>query len=555
MSSLLKIFCCNLNEYITLSGGESLEEIAAGLRNRLGFEPVCALVNNKMENLLYRVYAPKQVEFQPVTSGDGRRVYTHSLCMVLYRAVKTVAPSASLVMSHSVSGGLYAKVSGITPDEETAGAIRGEMARLIAADLPIERKERPTADVIRMFEEQGLMAKVKLLRSLHELYTVYYRLDGLCDTWSCPLVPRTGMLRSFDLLPYEEGFLLLGTSPDDPARVARMIPQPKVFNAFREYRRFNNIVGISNAGDVNEMVESGQEGNMVNVAEALHTKYIREIADRITGLHREGGARVVLIAGPSSSGKTTFTKRLGVELLTNLIRPVMISLDDYFVDRHHTPLDEHGEMDYESLFALDLELFNKHLNALIRGEEIELPRYNFERGEREFVGNVIRLEPDSILLIEGIHGLNPQLTSEVEERMKYRIYVSALSSIAIDEHNWVSTTDNRLLRRMIRDYKYRGTSPLDTIARWPSVRRGEEKWIFPYQENADSIFNSSLLFELGVIRDEAERVLRTVPRDRVEYATAYRLRNFISYFKPVSSRLIPPTSLLREFLGGSSFHY
>lgn len=264
---------------------------------------------------------------------------------------------------------------------------------------------------------------------------------------------------------------------------------------------------------------------------------------------------MVLIAGPSSSGKTTFTKRLAVELLTNLIRPVMISLDDYFVDRHHTPLDENGELDYESLYSLDLEMFNSHLNALIRGEEVELPRYDFERGVGEPSGRTISLDPDTVLLIEGIHGLNPRLTSEVEERMKYRVYVSALSSITIDDHNWVSTTDNRLLRRMIRDYKYRGTSPIDTIARWPSVRRGEEKWIFPYQENADSIFNSSLLFELGVMRDEAERVLRSVPRDRVEYATASRLRKFLNYFAPVSSRLIPPTSLLREFLGGSSFHY
>lgn len=264
---------------------------------------------------------------------------------------------------------------------------------------------------------------------------------------------------------------------------------------------------------------------------------------------------MVLIAGPSSSGKTTFTKRLSIELLTNLIKPVMISLDDYFVDRHRTPLDENGEKDYESLFALDLELFNDHLNRLIAGEEVELPYYNFEKGEREFRGHRISLQPDTILLIEGIHGLNPQLTEGVEERMKYRVYVSALSSITIDNHNWVSTTDNRLLRRMIRDYKYRGTSPIDTIARWPSVRRGEEKWIFPYQENADSIFNSSLLFELGVIRDEAERVLRTVPRDRVEYATAHRLRRFLNYFAPIPSRVIPPTSLLREFLGGSSFHY
>lgn len=555
MSAQIKIYCRNLGEYVTLEGGESLVEMAARLASRLGFEPVCAMVNNKLEDLVYRVFTPKQVEFLPLCSSEGRRCHTHSLCMLLYRAVEAVAPGCGLKISHSVSEGLYVKVAGLSPDEDNASRLRDEMGRLVAADLPIERKERPTEDVIEMFASRGLDAKVKLLRTLHELYTVYYRLDGVCDMCQGPLVPRTGMLRAFDIQPYEEGFLLLGASSSDRGGVARMIPQPKVFNAFREYRRFNHIVGISNAGDVNQMVESGQEGKMVNVAEALHAKYIREIADRITMRHREGGARVVLIAGPSSSGKTTFTKRLAVELLTNLIRPVMISLDDYFVNRELTPRDESGDMDYESLYALDLGLFNSHLNTLIGGGEVEIPYYNFEKGEREYKGNVVRLDPDAVLLIEGIHGLNPQLTSEVDERMKYRVYVSALSSITIDDHNWVSTTDNRLLRRMVRDYKYRGTPPIDTIARWPSVRRGEEKWIFPYQENADSIFNSSLLFELGVLRDEAERVLRSVPRDRTEYATAYRLRRFLNYFVPVSSRHIPPTSLMREFLGGSSFHY
>lgn len=555
MSSTLKIYCKNLKEYIALEGGESLVEVAAALGDRLGFEPVCALVNNKVEGLVYRVFTPKQVEFLPLGSATGKRCYTHSLCMVLYRAVESVAPGSRLQISHSVSGGLYVKVSGLVPGEESASLLRKEMRKVVDADLPIERKERPTGDVIEMFASRGLEAKVKLLRTLHELYTIYYRLDGVVDLCISPLVPRTGMLRVFDIQPYEEGFLLLGVDPSDTGVVARMTPQPKVFNAFRQYRRFNHIVGISNAGDVNEMVETGREGNMVNVAEALHTKYIREIADSITERHSRGGARIVLIAGPSSSGKTTFTKRLGVELLTNLIRPVMISLDDYFVDRHRTPLDETGDYDYESLYALDLDLFNAHLNALLRGEEVELPKYNFEKGTSEWSGTKIRLEPDTVLLVEGIHGLNPGLTAAVDEEVKYRVYVSALSSITIDDHNWVSTTDNRLLRRMVRDYKYRGSSPIDTIARWPSVRRGEEKWIFPYQENADAIFNSSLLFELGVIRDEAERVLRSVPRDCVEYAVAYRLRRFLGYFAPVSSRLIPPTSLLREFLGGSSFHY
>ncbi|MCI9285842.1 MAG: nucleoside kinase [Muribaculaceae bacterium] len=555
MTDSLKIFCINLGTYIPFSGGETLDDIASRLGDRLGFTPVCARVNNKVEDLVFTVFTPKQVEFLPYGSPEGKRCHTASLCMVLYRAVESVAPGSVLTISHSVCGGLFCRIDGLAADDANAGLLRREMARLIAEDHPIERRERPTEDVIRMFASQGLEQKVKLLHTLHELYTVYYRLDGLADTCQGPLLPRTGMIRAFDIVTYRDGFLLLGADPADPSRVAPMVPQPKVFEAFVQYKRFNRIIGISNAGDVNEIVEKKEDDMMVNVAEALHNKYIREIADTITSRHRDGGARVVLIAGPSSSGKTTFTKRLSIELLTNLIKPVMISLDDYFVDRHRTPLDENGEKDYESLFALDLELFNDHLNRLIAGEEVELPYYNFEKGEREFRGHRISLQPDTILLIEGIHGLNPQLTEGVEERMKYRVYVSALSSITIDNHNWVSTTDNRLLRRMIRDYKYRGTSPIDTIARWPSVRRGEEKWIFPYQENADSIFNSSLLFELGVIRDEAERVLRTVPRDRVEYATAHRLRRFLNYFAPIPSRVIPPTSLLREFLGGSSFHY
>lgn len=349
--------------------------------------------------------------------------------------------------------------------------------------------------------------------------------------------------------------LLLGPTNADPNQLTPPLPQPKLFRAYTNYKHFNSIIGIRDAGDVNEVVADGNTAMMINVAEALHTKYIGAIADRITERYHNGGAKVVLIAGPSSSGKTTFTKRLAVQLLTNLIQPVMISLDDYFVDRRHTPKDETGDYDYESLYALDLDLFNRHLNLLIKGETVELPYYNFERGEREFRGNKIRLDENSILLIEGIHGLNPELTRDVEPAMKYLVYVSALTTLAIDGHNWVSTTDTRLLRRIIRDYKYRGTGPVETIRRWPSVRRGEERWIFPFQENADSMFNSSLLFELGVMRDEADRVLRSVRPDIPEYADAYRLRKFLGYFSPIASTLIPPTSLLREFLGGSSFHY
>jgi len=479
--------------------------------------------------------------------------------MVLYRAVEHVVPGARLEICNAVSGGYYVRITGsaseIADREALASKISDEMGGIIRADLPIERKEKPTAEVIGMFRDQGQEAKVALLESLHELYTIYYRLDGLADTTLSPLVPRTGMLGAYGFVPYEEGYLLLGCNPYDSSQVARMNSQPKLFRAFKAYQEFNRIIGISNVGSLNRATESGESGMMINVAEALHTKYIRKIAQAITDRHSKGGSRVVLIAGPSSSGKTTFTKRLAIELLTNLLRPVMISLDDYFVDRHLTPRDETGDYDYESLYSLDLDLFNSHLCTLISGGEVDMPSYNFEKGAREYRGRRISLPDDAVLLIEGIHGLNPELTRAVSDDMKYRVYVSALSTISIDDHNWVSTTDNRLLRRIIRDHKYRGTSALSTIRRWPSVRRGEEKWIFPYQENADAIFNSSFIFELGVMRDEAERVLRSVPRDVPEYAQAHRLRRFLGYFASVPSRLIPPTSLMREFLGGSSFKY
>lgn len=555
MSKQLKVYCVNLGEYLPIEGGMTLSDIYEGVSGRISFVPVCARVNNKAEDLSFPVFTPKQVEFLPVDSPSGHRCYVRSLCMMLYRTVAELYPGTLLVISHSVSRGYYCRLTGIHVDEEVCSSLKAGMRSLVERDLPFERKERLTKDVIEIMRSQGLADKVKLLETLHELYTVYYRLDGIADTYNGNLVPRTGMLSVFDLVPYEEGLLLLGPDPAEPSRPMIPLSQPKLYRAFTDYLKFNSIIGIRDAGDVNEVAAGKGTAMMINVAEALHSKYIGAIADSITERYNAGGARVVLIAGPSSSGKTTFTKRLAVHLLTNLLKPVMISLDNYFVDREHTPRDESGEYDYESLFSLDLELFNEHLNRLIKGEEIEIPYYNFERGEREYRHESVKLDSRSVLLIEGIHGLNPELTRDVEPEMKYRVYVSALTTLALDDHNWVSTTDTRLLRRIIRDYKYRGTNALETIRRWPSVRRGEEKWIFPYQENADSMFNSSLLFELGVMRDEADMVLRSVPRDLPEYAEAHRLRKFLSYFSSIPSTLIPPNSLIREFLGGSSFHY
>jgi len=551
----MKIFCVNLNRYIDIQGGEKLVDIARTLD--LPFEPICARVNNKTESLHYRVFAPKQVKFLDKTSSSGSRTYVRSLCMVLYRAVSRLYPGVRLRIEHSISRGWYGRLMGLDGGvtDETIDALRAEMRRIIDADIPFERKERLTADVIKIFDAQGLDDKVKLLSTTRELYSVYYRLDGICDSFYGTLAPRTGILSVFSLDRYKEGFLLRAFDAGNPTVPPQPVKQEKMYKAFTDYLEFNSIVGIRNVGELNQVVEEGRSSMLINVAEALHDKYIARISDEITERYHLGGARVVLIAGPSSSGKTTTTKRLGIQLMTNLLKPQMISLDDYFVDRTRTPRDADGDYDYESLYALDLDLFNHDLNAIIAGEEVALPTYNFQTGTREYRGNTIRLTEGSILLIEGIHGLNPELTAAVPENMKFRTYVSALTTISIDDHNWVPTTDNRLLRRIIRDYKYRGASAEDTIRRWPSVRRGEERWIFPFQENADATFNSSLLFELGVMKEYGEEILERVPRDIPEYGEAYRLRKFLSYFLPIGEQNIPSTSLLREFLGGSSFHY
>lgn len=557
MSNKMKIFCKNIGEYIEFTGGETLAQIFERLKNQINISPICARVNNKTQDMQYPVFAPKMVEFLDATSASGKRVYTRSLCMMLYKAVTECCPTGTqLRIEHSISRGLYCRLIGdVNITLELADQLRNKMDELVKRNIPFERKERLTSDVIKIFEQQGLNDKVQLLKTTHDLYTVYYRLDGVCDSYYGNLAPSTGMLATFDLMPYQEGFLLLGPDPQNDNRAVRPINQEKMYTAFTDYVMFNHIIGIKNVGELNDAVAQGNAAMLINVAEALHDKKIGRISDEILHRFNDGGARIVLIAGPSSSGKTTFTKRLSIQLMTNLLIPQSISLDDYFVNRVNTPLDENGEYDFESLYALDLEQFNKDLNALINGEEVELPYYNFETGQREYRGNRIKLGPKTVLLIEGIHGLNPELTAHIEAKMKYTIYVSALTTLSIDDHNWVPTTDNRLLRRIIRDHKYRGVSPADTIKRWPSVRRGEEKWIFPFQENADAMFNSSLLFELGVIKEYGEAVLKTVPRDIPEYGEAYRLRAFLSYFTPIGDQLIPSTSLLREFLGGSSFRY
>lgn len=559
MNKEMKIYCKNLKEYVKFQGGETLMEIFDRLRERINITPICARVNNKTENMNFPVFSPKQVEFLDITAPSGRRVYIHSLCMVLYKAVHDTFPGIRLRIEHSISNGYYALFLQdgeiLTPAPTMVTTVKRRMREIIEQNIPFVRHEKLTTDVKKVFKKQGLDDKVNLLKYSQDLYTVYYTLDGLADSFYGNLAPTTGYLHAFDLMPFKKGMLLMAFGKDDSSKSEQPVRQDKMYKAFTEYLDFNRIIGIENVGELNDVVSRGETGMLLNVAEALHTKSFSLIAEEITRRYRRGGARIVLIAGPSSSGKTTSSKRLAIQLMCNLIIPQIISLDDYFVNRVDTPRDASGDYDYESLYALDLKRFNHDLNALIAGEEVEMPTYNFETGCREFRGNKLKLGENSILLIEGIHGLNPELTASIPEEQKFRIYASALTTLSIDDHNWVPTTDNRLLRRIIRDHKYRGVSALDTIARWQSVRSGEEKWIFPYQENADATINSSLLFELGVMKEYAEPLLKQVPHNVPEYAEAWRLRALLSYFLPISEKDIPSTSLLREFLGGSSFHY
>ena len=560
MTGQLNIYCKNTEEYIPVDGGETLLEIYERIKDKIALKPICAHVNNKTEDLHFPVYKPNMVEFLDLNSPSGMRVYVRSLCMVLYKAVLDVCPAMKLRMRHSISNGYYAQIvdnegKEFIPSEAVVTQIKQQMHNIVDADIPFLRRQKLTRDVREIFVQAGLDDKVELLDTSDEIYSVYYTLGDTTDSYYGNLAPSSGSLQVFDLVKYHNGMLLLGPDPKQPGKAKRCIMQDKMLMAFDDYLQFNEVVGITNVADLNRAVVDGNTSMLINVAEALHDAKFAHIADDIATRYKQGNARIVLIAGPSSSGKTTSSRRLAIQLMINRIIPKVISLDNYFVDREATPVDENGDYDYESLYALDLDLFNNDLRRLIAGEEVEMPTYNFATGRRVFKGDKMRLGPNNVLLIEGIHGLNPELTAQIPEEQKFRLYVSALTTLTIDDHNWVPTTDNRLLRRIIRDHKYRGTDALKTIARWPSVRRGEEKWIFPFQENADATFNSSLLFELGVMKDYAVPLLRKVPRNTPEFAEAVRLLTFLGYFLPISESQIPSTSLLREFLGGSSFHY
>ena len=553
MKQMLQIRCKNNKKTLNVEIGSTLSDVFGKLNIDIPYGPISAKVNNKVEGMHFRLYHNKDVEFMGMTSSSGSRAYTRTLFFVLCKAVHDLYPDGSVVIDIPVSGGYYCDMHiGRPVTDEVCAALRRRMQQIIDAAMPITRHEAPTEEVEQMFEKLGTHSKVTLLRTTGRLYTTYYDIGGYVDYYYGTLLTNTSQLYLFGLERYYDGLLLRIPDRDDPSRLGPMTRQDKMFEIFKEHHEWQNLLGMGTVGTFNTAVRQGHANDIINVAEALQEKKIAHIAEMIA---ERKDVRMVLIAGPSSSGKTTTCKRLSVQLLTCGIKPVPISLDDYFVDREKTPLDADGEYDFESLHALNLPLLNSQLAALFRGEEVELPKYNFTAGRSEPSGHHLRLGEHDVLVVEGIHALNPELTAQIPDSQKFRVYASALTTILLDTHNYIPTTDNRLLRRIIRDYKYRGCSAQDTIRRWPSVRAGENKWIFPYQENADVMFNTAMIYELAVIRKQALPVLEEVPENCPEYAEAYRLRKFLHYFAEVDYDKLPPTSLLREFLGGSSFTY
>ena len=553
MEKTIQIYCRNNNKVIEVPIGAALEEAYKESGLQMTHGPINAHVNNKVECMHFRLYKQKEVEFLDITSPSGMRAYTRSLFFVLCKAVHDLYEKCKVAIDIPVSNGYYVNLNiGHEVTIEDAGRIRRRMQEIIDAALPIHRHETTTEEAIRIFDEKHNRSKVKLLKSIGRLFTTYYDIDGYIDYYYGSLLTNTSQLYLFGLEKYYDGLLLRLPSSQHPDELGEMTHQDKMFSIFKEHHQWQDIIGLRTVGDLNEAILNGHSSHLIQVSEALQEKKIGKIADEIA---KRKGIRLVLIAGPSSSGKTTTCKRLSIQLVTNGIKPIGISLDDYFLDREKTPLDEKGDFDFEHLHALNLPLFNEQLNALFKGEEVELPRYDFPTGKSVKSGKKLKLHDDEVLVVEGIHALNPELTAQIPNEQIFRVYASALTTILLDNHNYVPTTDNRLLRRIIRDYKYRGVSALDTIHRWPSVRAGENKWIFPFQENADAMFNTAMLFELAVIKSQAEPLLEQVPENCPEYAEAYRLLKFLRYIKPIPEAHIPPTSLLREFLGGSSFEY
>lgn len=553
MKQVIQIRCKNNKKSQKVEIGSTLFDIFSAFDLKMTHGPVSARVNNKVEGMHYRVYNSKDVEFLDMTSSSGSRAYTRTLFFVLCKAVQDIYPATDVVIDIPVSNGFYVDIRlGRPVVDEDVNIIRRRMQEIIDARMPIRRFTVPTEEAVALFQEKGDVEKVKLLKTSGSIYTTYYKIGDYVDYYYGTLLTNTSQLYLFGLEKYYDGMLLRIPSLKNPDVLGEMTRQDKMFEIFKEHHRWQGILGIRTIGDFNQAIDANHATDIINISEALQEKKIAKIAEEIAN---RKGVKLVLLAGPSSSGKTTSCKRLSIQLAVNGLKPLQISLDDYFVDREKTPKDASGEYDYESIYALDLDLINEQFNALFRGEEVELPKYDFQSGKSKKSGNRLKMNDNNVLVVEGIHALNPELTAHIPQEQIFRVYASALTTILLDNHNYIPTTDNRLLRRIIRDNKYRGVSAQETIHRWPSVRAGENKWIFPFQENADAMLNTAMLYELAVIKMQAEPLLQQVPENCEEYAEAYRLLKFLKYFKGIPYNNLPPTSLLREFLGGSSFHY
>ena len=553
MKQKIQIRCKNNKKSQKVEIGSTLFDVFSSFDLKMTHGPVSARVNNKVEGMHYRVYNSKDVEFLDMNSASGSRAYTRTLFFVLCKAVQDIYPNTDVVIDIPVSNGFYVDIRlGRPVVDEDVNILRRCMQEIIDSKMPIRRFTVPTEEAIALFQEKGDVEKVKLLRTSGSIYTTYYKIGEYVDYYYGTLLTNTSQLYLFGLEKYYDGMLLRIPSVSNPDELGEMTRQDKMFDIFKEHHRWQEILGIRTVGDFNQAIDAGHATDIINISEALQEKKLAKIAEEIAS---RKGVKLVLLAGPSSSGKTTSCKRLSIQLAVNGLKPLQISLDDYFVDRDKTPKDENGDFDFESIYALNLDLLNEQFNALFRGEEVELPKYDFPSGKSVKSGKKLKLEPNNVLVVEGIHALNPELTAHVPEEQIFRVYASALTTILLDNHNYIPTTDNRLLRRIIRDYKYRGVSAQETIHRWPSVRAGENKWIFPFQENADAMLNTAMLYELSVLKMQAEPLLQQVPENCEEFAEAYRLLKFLKYFKGIPYNNLPPTSLLREFLGGSSFHY
>ena len=555
--NLIPVYCTNTGEYYNVPRGSNLLEIYKSIGLKLKYPVVAAMVNYKLEDLGYYVYKPKNVEFVDCSSSAGMRCYVRTLSMVLSAAIHELIPCGDLRIEHPISKGYYCKV--LCNDEEMpiteqqVSQIKARMQEIISADMPIIAEEKQMQDVMKLFENRS-DGVTGLFKTFGAPYMRYFRMGDYIDYYTDVLMPSTGYLNIFDLEPYFDGMLLRIPNRVQPDRLEDTIHQDKMFGIFSEYVGWNHLLKMSNVGQLNTICKSKSAFDMIKLAEALHEKKVTQIADMIA--NRPGGRpQFVLISGPSSSGKTTFSKRLTIQLLVNGIQPVVLSMDNYFVNRVDTPKDENGEYDFEHINAIDLPLFRQQLQDLLEGKEVSLPTFNFEDGKRYYLGNKLKIRKDNVIIIEGIHALNPDLIPNIPRSATFKVYVSALTTINVDNHNWIPTTDTRLIRRIVRDFRYRNYSARETIARYDSVIRGEEKWIYPYQENADVMFNSALIFELPVLKRHAEPMLSAVPKYCAEYAEAHRLLNFLSYFESIADKEIPPTSMLREFVGGSSFRY